>query len=64
MEKSFFSMAKVDYLVTACANQKVEKDVNDLLNDFSDEIKKKTKICLIKNLFNQKPEDFLLFLKN
>ena len=56
-----FKQAKVDYLVIACLNKKVKKEVKEILSEFPDEIQKKTEVCLIKEVIKRETKNLLIF---
>ncbi len=52
-------IAKANYVVVACKDNKVQGQVKNMFKDLPEAFKKKTKICLIGELFKADPVEFV-----
>ena len=53
------TMAKADFVVVACKDDKVLEKVNELIDDLSEDLICRTKVCLIGDLFRVTPDEFV-----
>ena len=58
IEKDFFK-AKVDFVIVACINDIVLKEVQKIVLEMPEEIKSKTKVCLISKILKAESEEIL-----
>lgn len=54
-----FSLAKADFVIVACLNEKVHQEVIEIIARQAEKIRNKTKAYLIKDLLKTKPEEFI-----
>ena len=51
------NLAKADFVIVACINEKVKTKVREIVSQMSDEMRDKTEVCLISELLKKKPEE-------
>jgi predicted GTPase len=54
-----FSLSKADYVIVACKDKKVKKEVQEIVSEMPEQFRNKTEVCLLSELLNKKPEDFV-----
>ena len=54
-----FSLAKADYVVVACLNEKVHREVMEIIAQQPDKIRSHTKTYLIQDLLKSEPKEFI-----
>jgi very-short-patch-repair endonuclease len=58
IEKDIYR-AKADFVIIACKNEKVLNEIKDILSNIDDDLKTKAKTCLVSEILNQEPEEFI-----
>jgi very-short-patch-repair endonuclease len=58
IEKDFL-LAKADSVIIACINDKVQKEIEDILIEIPEQIRNKTEVMLISELLKKNPEELL-----
>jgi len=53
------NLARADYLIVACINQKVFKEVQDIIKEMPEYLKNKTEVYLISELLKINPDEFI-----
>ncbi len=53
--------ARADSVIVACRNQKVREDVQRLVSEMPEQMQKKTKVLLVSELLNKKPDKVMNF---
>ncbi|MBU4000553.1 hypothetical protein KKG29_05305 [Patescibacteria group bacterium] len=54
-----FSKAKADFVIVACIDQKVLKEVKEIVSDLPENIRNKTQAILLSELLSKKPGEFI-----
>ena len=54
-----FHLAKAHYVIVACKDAKVLKEVQAIVSQVPEHIRNKTTACLLSELLNTKPEEFI-----
>ena len=56
-----FALAKADFVVVACKDEKVLKQVLEIASDMPEHIKSRTYVWLLSELLNTHPQEFINF---
>lgn len=58
IEKNFY-LAKADFVIVACKDEKVQKEVQAIVLEMSEQIRNKTKVYLLSKILSKRPEEII-----
>ena len=54
------TLAKADFVIVACINEKVQEKVNEIVSQMSENIQNRSEVCLLSEFLKRKPEELLI----